>query len=106
MKVELGSKIRQARKAKGYSQEQLAELAEIAPNYLGEVERGQKMPRMDVFVRIIKALDVSADYILRDELPSGKEFVYDDVTRKMDKLDPKQRKIICDIIDVYVKNVL
>ena len=62
MKIELGSKIRQARKAKGYSQEQLAELAEIAPNYLGEVERGQKMPRMDVFVRIIKALDVSADY--------------------------------------------
>ena len=54
---------------------------------------------------MIKELDVSADYILRDELPSGKNYVYDEITRKLDGLTPKQRKAVSDLIDAYIKNM-
>lgn len=105
-KVELGQKIRNIRKEKGYTQEQFAEMAGISTVYLGEVERGIKSLSLNLFIKIIKALDISADSVLRDELPSGKQYVYDDITIKLEKLTPKQRKTICDIIDAYIKNVL
>ena len=40
--IELGKRVREARKAKGYTIEHLAELADMAPQYISEVERGKK----------------------------------------------------------------
>lgn len=104
-KSELGMKIRQARLQKGYTQQDLAEKAQVSVVYLGEVERGKKMPSLNSFVRIISALRVSADYILRDELPSGESYVFDDLTQKLHGLSPIQRKIAADILDAFIKNI-
>lgn len=104
-KAELGSRIREARLAKGFTQEALAEIAEIGVMYYGEVERGVKMPSMKTFIKIINALDVSADYILRNEVSSGKPFVLNDITKKLEKLSPQQRKAASDILDAYIKNI-
>lgn len=104
-KVELGSKIREARNKRGYTMEKLAEMADIGMMYLGEIERGVKMPSMRIFIKIIEALDISSDYILRNELSSGKNYVYDELTKKLDKLNPRQRKTACDILDAYINNL-
>ncbi len=104
-KVELGMKLREARNKAGLTQEQLAEKADIGVMYLGEIERGIKMPSMKIFIKLVEALDVSADYILRDELPSGKEYVFDEITEKLAGLTPKQRKVAADILDAYLKNL-
>ena len=104
-KVELGLKLRAARTDVGLTQEQLAEKANIGVMYLGEIERGIKMPSMKVFIKLVEALNVSADYILRDELPSGKPFVLDEITQKLVDLTPKQRKAAVDILDAYLKNL-
>lgn len=104
-KAELGKKIQEARKKMGYTQESLAEKAEIGIMYLGEIERGVKMPSLKIFTKLIVALEISADYVLRDELPSGKEYVFDEITKKLEDLTPKQRKTAVDILDAYIKNL-
>lgn len=104
-KVELGKKLREARNKAGLTQEALAEKAEVGVMYLGEIERGVKMPSMKIFIKIIIALDISADYVLRDELPSGREYVLDDVTEKLSKLTPQQRKGAVEILDAYIKTL-
>ena len=104
-KAALGKKLRQARQRKGYTQHVLAEMADIGDVYLGEIERGVKMPSLNIFIKLIEALDVSADYILRDELTSGKEYIYDEITQKLKNLTPKQRKTATDILDAYLQNV-
>lgn len=104
-KIELGKKIQEARKKRGYTQEALAEKADIGTMYLGEIERGVKMPSLKIFIKLVEALDISADYVLRDELPSGKEFVFDEITKKLVDLSPKQRKTAVDILDAYIKNL-
>lgn len=103
--LEIGKKIREARNKSGMTQEMLAEKADIGAVYLGEIERGIKMPRVSVFVKIIEALDISADYVLRDELSSGKEYVFDELTEKLANLTPKQRKTASDILDAYINNL-
>ena len=104
-KAALGQKLRQARLDKGYTQQSLSEKAEMGEVYLSEIERGLKMPRLNLFIKLITALDISADYSLRDEVPTGKDFVYDELTQKLDSLTPKQRKTAADILDAYIRNL-
>lgn len=101
----LGQRLREARLKKGYTQQQLATMANMGNVYLGEIERGLKMPSLSSFIRIIEALDVSADYILRDELPSGGTYIYDELTQRLQNLTPKQRKTATDILDAYLHNL-
>ena len=58
-----------------------------------------------MFVRIVEALDVSSDSILRGELTAGKNYVYDDLTKKLDGLTPQQRENVAVMIDAYLKTI-
>ncbi len=104
-RIEVGRKIREARIKKGFTQQALAEVADIGEMYISEIERGVKTPSLNLFVKIISALDVSADYVLRDALPSGKDFVYQEVAEMLDDLTPKQRRSAIDILDAYVRSL-
>ena len=104
-KTDLGKRIREARSKKGYTQQVLANEAGIGLMYLGEIERGIKMPSLSIFIKIVEALDISADYILRDELTSGEEYIFDELTSKLMPLSPKQRKAVVEILDAYIRNL-
>lgn len=104
-KAMLGKRLREARQKKGYTQQFLAAQADIGEVYLGEIERGLKMPSMNIFIKIIEALDISADYVLRDELTSGSTYIFDEITEKLKSLTPQQRKTAADILDAYIKNL-
>ena len=104
-KTSLGRNLREARNKKGYTQEILAEKADIGVVYLGEIERGIKMPSLGVFIRLIEALDVSFDYVLRHEISSGERYVFDEITEKLSGLTPHQRKTASDILDAYISNL-
>ena len=54
----LGDGIRRCRKLEGLAQEELAERVEINPVYLGQIERGYKVPTVEVLLRIARALKV------------------------------------------------
>lgn len=104
-KASLGKKIREARLKKQYTQAKLAEAADIGEMYLGEIERGTKMPSLRIFINLINALEISSDYILRDELNSGEQYIFDEITQKLKGLTPKQRKTASDILDAYISNL-
>ena len=100
----MGKRIRGERLKKGYTQQEVAEKAEICVMYLSEIERGIKMPSLNSFVQIIQALEVSAAYILRGELSSGQTYIYDEIAQKLKELTPAQRRTAADILDAYIKN--
>lgn len=54
----IGVRIKELRKKRGLSQEQLSEKAEITPNYLSRVERGTENPTLDMFMKLANALEV------------------------------------------------
>ena len=104
-KTALGKRLREVRLKKGYTQQALAAQAEIGEVYLGEIERGLKMPSMNTFIKVTEALEISADYILRDDLTSGSVFIFDEITEKLKDLTPQQRKTATEILDAYIKNL-
>lgn len=60
----VGENIRALRRAKGLSQEQLALRADINASYMGQVERGDKNPTIDVLSRIAAALHTPLETIV------------------------------------------
>ena len=102
----LGQRIRQSRIKKGYTQQELEDRAGIGVVYISEIERGIKMPSLNSFIKIIDALGVSADYVLRDEIPTGKEYIGMEITEKLLALTPGQRKTATDILEAYIRNLL
>jgi transcriptional regulator with XRE-family HTH domain len=55
----LGGRIRQLRIQRGFSQEKLAELADLNRNYVGDVERGERNVAAINILRIMRALRVT-----------------------------------------------
>lgn len=104
-KAAIGSRLREARNMVKLTQEQLAEKVGIGTTYLSDIERGAKFPSLSLFIKIVDALGVSSDFILRGEIEAGKNCVYDDITRKLDGLTPKQSQGAADLIDAYIKNL-
>ena len=101
----LGKRIRESRIKKGYTQQDLASHADIGVVYLSEIERGVKMPSLNIFIKIIDALDVSADYILRDMISTGREYICMEITEKLLTLTAHQRKTATDILNAYLNNL-
>jgi transcriptional regulator with XRE-family HTH domain len=62
-----GEKVRELRRARGLSQEELAFRAGIHRNYLGGIERGERNPALDNISAIAKALGVNLSELLRFE---------------------------------------
>lgn len=57
--VAFGKRVREVRKAKGISQERLAEMAGIDRSYMGNIERGEKNITLKKAYEICDALEVS-----------------------------------------------
>ena len=65
----IGGKIKRCRKEAKLTQERLAELVNISPTYLSEIETNRKQPGRRVLCAIADALDVSVDYLLYYQCP-------------------------------------
>jgi transcriptional regulator with XRE-family HTH domain len=63
----LGSILKAARKARGLTREQLAEIINITPRYLMSIENENKKPSYDVLFRLVRELGISADTIFYPE---------------------------------------
>jgi transcriptional regulator with XRE-family HTH domain len=61
----LGRAIREARLAKGISQEKLALMAELDRSYVGRVERGDNNAALLTLMRLASALEISVAKLLQ-----------------------------------------
>lgn len=102
-KLTMGDRLKDARKRLNMTQEDLAERVDVTTFYIGEIERGTKTPSLDLFIKLIEVLDVSADYLLRDTVSTGNVYGDKRMARKLENLSPKQRAAIEAIIDTYIE---
>lgn len=62
---EIGARVRKARLAKSYSQSQLAEILDVSPQYISNIEAGKNAMSIVMLMKIVDTLGVSADWVLR-----------------------------------------
>jgi transcriptional regulator with XRE-family HTH domain len=72
MKIAIGERIADLRKAKNLSQQQFAYEAEIERSYLSHLEKGRKNISVDMLVRITTALGISLKDFFKTEAFNNK----------------------------------
>lgn len=100
----IGKNIRKYRVARGLRQEGLAERCGLSPNYIGMLERGEKVPSLETFIRILNVLEVSSDFVLVDVLNTGyivKQSIFEE---KLEKLSLEERERIFDVLEALLKH--
>ena len=100
----IGKNIRKYRLMKKLRQEDLAEKADLSINYVGAIERGEKIPSLETLLVIINALGVSADMILADVIDTGYLVKDSLLAEKLEKLSAEDRSKIYDVIDTMLKH--
>lgn len=102
MTTPLGDKIRTLRKAKGFTLDRLAELAESSKSYIWELEnKNPPRPSADKVAKIAAALDVTTDYLLdltaNVQVEDAKDTAF---FRKYKNMDPAVKDKIRRMVDL------
>lgn len=100
----IGKNIRSYRIKRKLRQEDLAEITDLSVTYIGMVERGEKIPALETFIKILNALEVSADIILADVLKVGYEIKSSLLTEQINALSPTERDRVFDVIETLIKH--
>lgn len=100
----IGKRIREQRELQNLKQETLAEMVEISNTHMSQIERGKKEPSINCFIRIVNALNIPADFILRDELKNSSPIFLNDITEKMTQLTNEQVEFVTDLFNVVLLN--
>lgn len=101
----MGSKIRMYRAKKGWSIKECAERAGISTRYLADIERGDKVPKLETFLDILNAVAASSDDVLQDSLVAGYEAKSNDIISKLQFLDVTKRKQALDIFESVISSL-
>lgn len=97
----LGDKIRELRKKKKLSLDQLAELTESSKSYIWELEnKDDPKPSAEKAARIASTLDVTTEFLLNDSVVSPGEDVIDQAFfRKYQNMPEGTKKRIRKILE-------
>ncbi len=94
--LEIGKRITERRKKLGMTQEMLAEKGDLTPQFVSYAESGKRAMRPENVIKLAKALEVSADYLLTGDIVDKDLLILSD---KMRKLSPEMLRIVENIID-------
>jgi len=99
----VGQRIKEAREAKGFTQEDLAAIVDLSPTHVSVIERGLKVAKLDTFVAIANALDVSADSLLIDVVTQSTNGVTNDLSELLMKLPLKEKRKILKAVKILIE---
>lgn len=100
----IGKHISEFRHLRKLRQEDLAEITGLSTNYIGAVERGEKIPSLETFIDILNALSASADMVLSDVLQEGYQVKASALSDQLKTLSAKDQKRIFDVVEVLIKH--
>ena len=102
LNVEIGRRIWKSRETIGYTRETLAEKANLAASFLGTIELGSGSFTAESLIKICRALNVSADYIL-----FGREEQSDlsSINAMLSGLEPAYIPYVEDMLSSYIRAI-
>lgn len=94
--IEIGKRITERRKKLGMTQETMAEKGDLTPQFVSYAESGKRAMRPENVIKLAKALEVSADYLLTGDIVDKDMLILSD---KLRTLSPEMLRIVENIID-------
>ena len=94
----IGTRVRRLRKARGLTQQTLAELSDQEPSNISHIERGATKLSLPTLVNIANALEVTVDELLCDILPASRNVLEREVAQLLADCSHLELKIITETV--------
>jgi transcriptional regulator with XRE-family HTH domain len=100
---EIGEKIRNERETFEMSREKFAELLNLSPFFVGQIERGERKMSIGTLINVSECLHVSIDYLIFGEKRNEQE--YDKLLSLISKCSKTEANIIEEIITIILPHI-
>ena len=101
----IGKNIRKRRDELEIKQEKLAEMVDLSVSYMGAIERGEKLPKLKVFINIANALKISADTLLSGVLEVGNQIIASELSKELSSLSKSDQIRILNVLRTMIDNI-
>lgn len=118
----IGHRLREEREKLELTREKFAEIVDLSPLYIGQLERGERQMSLNVLVKISKVLHITTDYLIYGEIDtygpnffkeklkdyytedniSNKSFDYNNLLGLLNKCSIKELKLIENMIKLII----
>ncbi len=95
---EIGQRIRKFRKVHGFSQEELAEKADISTTHMSHIETGNTKLSLPVLVLLAEALEVRTDDLLFDNPDTSHTATANEIMEMLERCTPQQLRFMKELI--------
>lgn len=102
LNIEVGARITELRKQRGYTREKLSELADVSVQFLADIEKGRKSMTVATLKRVAAALLVPTDYIVNGTTETGDN---DGIVSILNTLSDKNKMQAEKILTVFAEAV-
>ncbi len=79
-------------------------MVDLSVSYIGAIERGEKLPKLDVFIRIANSLKVSSDTLLSGVLEIENQIVASELSDELSNLPKTEQKRILNVVRTMITN--
>ena len=102
--MKIGHKIRELRRQKDLTQDELGRKTKIHGRYISKLENNHSVPSIDIIKKIASALDITVDHLLYDKSDNLTKININDkqLLQKfeiIDKMDESKRRVVNEILD-------
>lgn len=106
IKKTFGEKIKRLRKAKNLTQEQLAEMIDIAPKNLSKIEVGTSFVSAETLDNLVIALDTTTEELFANNHIKLPEELLAGIYKNLNKINDNQKKLelIYKIVEFVTNN--
>ena len=101
----IGNIIREARLNQGLTQEELAELVDVTPAYIGHIERNQRSFSLQTLVKLVTELDIDMNYLFSESVPTSEEQIIIDFKQLIKGKPLQTQEAILDIVRTALKHL-
>ena len=96
----VGDRIRALRKERGYSQERLADKADLHYTHIGSIERGEKNWSIETLVKVANGLNVEVSDLFQFPMKAAeKKKIKKSLIEEINLASPETIKILSDLLN-------
>jgi len=100
---EVGERIRTEREKIQISREKFAEILDLSPFFVGQIERGERKMSISTLINVSDCLRISIDYLIFGEVRKAEEC--NSLQSLLNKCSSKQIKVIEEIIKTILPHI-
>lgn len=102
--LNIGERIIQLRKAKNWSQDELAKHVNASRIMIGKYERGDNAPSIEVLLKLAKAFGVSLDYLVGEGVNAAFDKEMINRLENVENLPQEEKDRIFHFIDLVIRD--